>query len=69
MSRQVGNENAVLGRERGRKRAPVLDRSAEPVHEDERRTVTAGRVMEPRSAPLELPFLESLQPVFAVRHH
>src|ERR1700751_1376339 len=54
--------------ERRRKRAPVLDRATEPVHQDERRSATADRVRKPRSARLELVRLESLQPVFAVRH-
>ena len=69
MSRQVGNENAVLGRERRRERAPVLDRSAKAVHEDERLTGAADGITKPRSAPLELAVLESVQPVFAVCHH
>ena len=69
MAGQIGNENAMLGGERRRERPPVLDRPAEPVHEDERRTGAADHVAEPRPAPLELAFLESLEPGFAVRPH
>jgi hypothetical protein len=36
VARQVRDENAMLGRERRRDSAPVLDRPAEPVEEDER---------------------------------
>jgi hypothetical protein len=38
------------------------------VHEDERRAVSADHVAKPRSAPLELAILESLEAGFAVRH-
>ena len=55
-------------RERGRKRAPVLDRPAQSVNENERRAVTGNGVAKPRAAPLELLFRKSLQPVFALRH-
>jgi hypothetical protein len=39
------------------------------VHEDERRTIAPDGVTKPHAAPLELALFESLQPVFAVRHH
>src|SRR5207253_918961 len=61
-------EHAVPPGPPRRERTPVLDRSAETVHENERRTVSADRVAKPRSAPFDLAFVESLQAGFAVRH-
>jgi hypothetical protein len=43
------------------------------VNENERRTSTvvgaADRIAKPSSAPVELALLESLPPMFALRHH
>jgi hypothetical protein len=39
------------------------------VHEDERRPDPADRIAKPSSVPHELALVESLQPVFAIRHH
>jgi hypothetical protein len=58
----------MLGGEQRGERAPVLDRPAEAVHEHEGRPVPADRITKPRSAPVELTLLESVQPGFAVRH-
>jgi hypothetical protein len=73
MARQVGDDDAVASRERRCKRPPVLDRPAQAVHEHERRSSLiswpSDGVTQTRPAPLDLPFLESLQPVFAVRPH
>ena len=55
--------------ERRRKRAPVLDRATETVHENEGWSVSADRVAKLRSVPFKLALLESLQTVFAVRPH
>ena len=59
-------------RESGRQRVPVLNRSAEAVHENERRPAavdaTADGIAKPSLAHVELALLESLQSVFAVRH-
>ena len=69
MAREVRNEHAVTIGESGREPTPVLDRPAEPVHEHERRPVPPDGVGEPRPMPREPPFIESLETVFAVRHH
>jgi hypothetical protein len=73
VTRKIRDENTVPLAERGGERPPVLDRPAEAVHEDERRggrvLRTAERISEPGPAPLELPLLESLESVFAVRPH
>ena len=69
MAGQVGDEDAVASRERRCERSPVLDRPAQPVHEDERRTVTADHVAQPRAAPPELALLEARETLFALRRH
>jgi hypothetical protein len=38
------------------------------VHQHERAAIPADRIAKPRSPPLVLALLESLQPVFAVCH-
>jgi hypothetical protein len=72
VTREVRDEHAVTRGERRCERAPVLDRPAEPVHENEGRCAVVERaadgVTKPGSAPVELALLESLQPVFAVCH-
>ena len=67
--RQVGNEDAVAPRERRRERAPVLDRPAESVHEHDRRPVAPDRVAKPRAVDDELAIGESVETLFALRHH
>jgi hypothetical protein len=71
---KIRHEDGMTGGERRRERPPVLDRPAEPVHEHERRAVPidgalADGIAKPRSTPLELALLESVQSAFAVRHH
>ena len=68
MTRQIGDEDTVARAESRRERLPVVDRATQSVYEDDRRTVPADRVRQPGPAARELAFLESLWPVFAVRH-
>ena len=66
---QVDGDHPLPLGERGCEQPPVRDRSAEPVHERERRPRTADGVPDGGRAPHDLPRLESAYPRVAVRHH